>query len=71
VALQALIALGGEKTNSYLNQLFGSPKTPYGRKAMVVTGQSKVQPILAARRAVKLLQGAPGGKDKFGIYAAF
>ena len=71
VALQALIALGGEKTNSYLNQLFGNPKTPYGRKAMVVTGQSKVQPILAARRAVKLLQGAPGGKDRFGIYAAF
>ncbi|MBT3567497.1 MAG: sorbosone dehydrogenase, partial [Opitutae bacterium] len=70
-ALQALISLGGEKTNSYLNQLFGNPKTPYERKAMVVTGQSKVQPILAARRAVKLLQGAPEGKDKFGIYAAF
>ena len=69
--LEALIALGGEKTNSYLNQLFGNPKTPYGRKAMVVTGQSKAQPILAARRAVKLLQEAPGGKDKFGIYAAF
>ena len=69
--LQALIALGGEKTNSYLNQLFGNPQTPYGRKAMVVTGQSKAQPILAARRAVKLLQEAPGGKDKFGIYAAF
>jgi putative heme-binding domain-containing protein len=70
-ALQSIISLGGEKTRVYLDQLFGNPKTPYGRKAMVVTGQLKAQPILAAKRAVKLLQGAPGGKDKFGIYAAF
>ena len=71
VALESLITLGGEKTSSYLNQLFGNPKTTYMRKAMVVTAQLKVQPILAARRAVKLLQGAPDGKDKFGIYSAF
>ena len=71
VALESLISLGGEKTSSYLNQLFGNPKTTYMRKAMVVTAQLKVQPILAARRAVKLLQGAPDGKDKFGIYTAF
>ena len=71
VALESLISLGGEKTTSYLNQLFGNPNTSYMRKAMVVTAQLKVQPILAARRAVKLLQGAPNGKDKFGIYKAF
>jgi putative heme-binding domain-containing protein len=71
VALESLISLGGERTSSYLNQFFGNPKTTYMRKAMVVTAQLKVQPILAARRAVKLLQGAPDGKDKFGIYTAF
>jgi putative heme-binding domain-containing protein len=70
-ALESMISLGGEKTRVYLDQLFGNPKTPYRRKALVVTGQLKVQPILAAKRAVKLLQGAPGGKDRFGIYAAF
>jgi putative heme-binding domain-containing protein len=70
-ALESLISLGGEKTRAYLDQLFRDPKTSYRRKALVVTGQLKVQPILAAKRAVKLLQGAPGGKDRFGIYAAF
>ena len=69
--LEALIALGGEKTNSHLNQLFGNPKTPYGRKAMVVTGQSKAQPILAARRAVKLLQKRLAGKTSLEFMPLF
>jgi putative heme-binding domain-containing protein len=70
-ALESIISLGGEKTRIYLDQLFRDPKTSYGSKALVVTGQLRTQPILAARQAVKLLQGAPGGKDRFGIYAAF
>jgi hypothetical protein len=70
-AINSLIAMGGEKTRKFFDERIQNPEVSYPLKSILIKGQMKIQPILAARRAVTLLRNLPEGKEPNDLIAAF
>ena len=70
-AINALIAMGGEKTRKFLDQQIQNPQVSYSQKSTLIKGQIKIQPMLAARRATALLGNLPEGQEPNDLISAF
>ena len=70
-AINSLIAMSGEKTRKFFDEQIQNPKVSYPLKSILIKGQMKIQPILAARRAATLLRNLPEGKEPNDLIAAF
>ena len=62
-AINSLIAMGGEKTRKFFDEQIQNPKVSYPLKSILIKGQMKIQPILAARRAVNLISEPSEGQE--------
>ena len=70
-AIDSLIAMGGEKTRQFFDQQIVDEQNTYEQKITLIKGQLKLQPNLAAKRAINLLQNIPNTQDSGSVFAAF
>ena len=70
-AIDSLIAMGGEKTRRFFDQQIVDEQNTYEQKITLIKGQLKLQPNLAAKRAINLLQDMPNTQDSGIVFAAF
>jgi putative heme-binding domain-containing protein len=70
-AINSLIGMGGEKTRKFFDEQIQNPKVSYPLKSLLIKGQMKIQPMLAARRAATLLRNLPEGQEPNDLIAAF
>ena len=70
-AIDSLIAMGGEKTRQCFDQQIVDEQNTYQQKITLIKGQLKLQPNLAAKRAINLLQNIPNTQDSGSMFAAF
>ena len=62
-AINSLIAMGGEKTRKFFDEQIQNPQLSYPFKVTLIKGQLRIQPQLAARRAVNLMGSIPKGQE--------
>ena len=70
-AIDSLIAMGGEKTRQFFDQQIVDEQNTYEQKITLIKGQLKLQPNLAAKRAINLLQNIPNTQDSGSVFSAF
>jgi len=70
-AIDYLIAMGGEKTRQFFDQQIVDEQNTYEQKITLIKGQLKLQPNLAAKRAINLLQNIPNTQDSGSVFSAF
>ena len=70
-AIDSLINMGGEKTRQFFDQQILDEQNTYEQKITLIQGQLKLQPNLAAKRAIKLLQNLPNAQVSSRVFAAF
>lgn len=70
-AINSLIGMGGEKTRKFFDEQIQNPQVSYPLKTTLIKGQLKIQPILAARRAVNLMSSLPKGQEPNALFSAF
>ncbi|GIS29241.1 MAG: hypothetical protein CM15mP130_2710 [Verrucomicrobiota bacterium] len=70
-AINSLIALGGEKTRKFFDGQIQNPQLSYPFKVTLIKGQLRIQPQLAARRAVNLMGSIPKGQEPNALFSAF
>jgi putative heme-binding domain-containing protein len=70
-SINSLIGMGGEKTRKFFDEQIQNPQVSYPLKTTLIKGQLKIQPILAARRAVNLMSSLPKGQEPNALFSAF
>ncbi|MEC7401228.1 MAG: hypothetical protein VX821_04470, partial [Verrucomicrobiota bacterium] len=70
-AINSLIAMGGEQTRKFFDEQIQNPQVSYSLKSALIKGQLKIQPQLAARRAVHLMRSIPKGQEPNALFSAF
>ena len=70
-AIDSLIAMGGKKTRQFFDQQILDEQNTYEQKITLIKGQLKLQPYLAAKRAINLLQDLPNAQVSGRVFAAF
>ena len=70
-AINSLIAMGGEKTRKFFDEQIQNPQLSYPFKVTLIKGQLRIQPQLAARRAVNLMASIPKGQEPNALFSAF
>ncbi|MEC8656175.1 MAG: PVC-type heme-binding CxxCH protein [Verrucomicrobiota bacterium] len=70
-AINSLIAMGGEQTRKFFDEQIQNPQVSYPLKSALIKGQLKIQPQLAARRAVHLMRSIPKGQEPNALFSAF
>ena len=70
-AIDSLIAMGGEQTRKFFDEQIQNPQVSYPLKSALIKGQLKIQPQLAARRAVHLMRSIPKGQEPNALFSAF
>ena len=70
-AINSLIAMGGEKTRKFFDEQIQNPQLSYAFKVTLIKGQMRIQPQLAARRAVNLIGSIPKGQEPNDLFSAF